>query len=239
MLTPFELAYLSCEPFLPPLYRQVRRELRAIAAPFADFRVLDIGGRKSHYTINVPARVVISDLPRETEIQRRLHLGLEAPALSQILRRRSNVETVVYDDMTHTQIPPAAFHCATAVEVLEHVEDDREFLDNVRRVLRPGGIFLMTTPNGDCVPNNNPDHKRHYRRNELEALLKRYFEPVDVHYSIAGGLFYRLSLRSWSGRHPLRTSMAMLGGWMNGWQSQRVRNRAMGTQHLFAIARKP
>ncbi len=239
MLTAFELAYLSCEPFLPPLYRLVRGELRTIAKSNPECRILDIGGRKSHYTINVPGRVVISELPRETEIQHMLHLGLEPAMPRQIIERRSNVARVVYDDMTQSRLLSASFDCALAIEVLEHVEHDGEFLTNVRRVLNSGGVFLVTTHNGDSVPNHNPDHKRHYRKTELQSVLERYFCAVQVDYCVAAGLFHRLSLQSWSSRHPMQAALAMLGGWMNGLQSgrPRIRTRAFGTEHLFAIAR--
>ena len=42
--------------------------------------ILDIGGRKSHYTIGIAGSVTITDLPRETDIQQRLHLGV-TPAM--------------------------------------------------------------------------------------------------------------------------------------------------------------
>ena len=76
-----------------------------------------------------------------------------------------------------------------SVEVLEHVEEDDLFVKEVSRVLKPGGVFIMTTPNGDWVENKNPDHKRHYKRNQLDTLLNKYFEDVSVEYAIVGGKF--------------------------------------------------
>lgn len=241
MLTRFEIAYLACEPFLPAIYGQVRGRLRELAARSPNVpSILDIGGRKSHYTTNVRARVVISELPRVTEVQRRLHLGLQPEMPAEIQQRRSNVTTVVFDDMADTQLTPCTFQCAVAVEVLEHVENDSGFLQNVYRVLCHGGTFLMTTPNGDAVPNTNPDHKRHYRAVDLVALLERHFDRVRVEYAVAGGKCHRWSLESWSRRRPAQTARAMLGGWLNGWQSLPVlvRESAIGTQHLLAMAEK-
>jgi len=43
------------------------------------------------------------------------------------------------------------FHLVTAVEVIEHVESPIGFLRNVARLLRPGGIALLTTPNVDNI----------------------------------------------------------------------------------------
>lgn len=51
--------------------------------------------------------------------------------------------------LEHSEIPDATFDCAYAIYVLEHVADDRAFLNNVARILKPGGSFFFITPNGD------------------------------------------------------------------------------------------
>ncbi len=240
-MTRFERSYLLLEPFMPPLYRHVRaRLMRALAGEKGHLRILDVGGRKSHYTIGVPARVTISDLPRETELQHRMHLGINDEIAQVTAGRRSNVETIVYDDMTRSGLEDATFDLVVAVEVLEHVERDEDFVANVYRVLRPGGQFLMTTPNGDSVANTNPDHKRHYTRAGLQALLGQYFRDVRVEYAIPGGLWRKLGLKSWSLRRPVQTLASMIGNVVNGWQaaSRDVGSRANGTRHLIAVAAK-
>lgn len=44
------------------------------------------------------------------------------------------------------------FDLVTAMEVIEHVESPIGFLRNVRRLLAPGGVAVLTTPNVDCLP---------------------------------------------------------------------------------------
>src|SRR5688572_7849316 len=92
MMTLFERAYLCSEPFLPPLYGHVRRHLRRIAAacPLVP-EILDVGGRKSHYTIGVRGQVTVTDLPRETLLQEQLRLGLNPRIIEKTRARRSNV----------------------------------------------------------------------------------------------------------------------------------------------------
>lgn len=46
----------------------------------------------------------------------------------------------------------AAFRIVTAIEVIEHVESPVGFLQNVARLLAPGGVAVVTTPNVDCLP---------------------------------------------------------------------------------------
>ena len=142
--------------------------------------------------------------------------------------------------MTRSSLPDKAFDCVVATEVLEHVEEDALFVEQVHRVLKAGGIFLMTTPNGDSVKNTNPDHKRHYTRAQLTALLKSVFEQVDVEYAIRAGLPRKVGLRSWSTRKPLQTALSMAGNVVNTIQSAKssLRTQAQGTRHLIATARK-
>lgn len=51
-----------------------------------------------------------------------------------------------------SQLGGAMFGLVTAVEVIEHVESPIGFLRNVRRLLAPGGVAVLTTPNVDSLP---------------------------------------------------------------------------------------
>ena len=63
----FEIFYLVLSGFLPPLHHKIRGRLVDLARSFErPPEILDVGGRKSHYTIGVPGHVTLSDLPRET-----------------------------------------------------------------------------------------------------------------------------------------------------------------------------
>ncbi len=242
MLTPFELTYWSLEPFLPAVHGLVRQELRRLTrGSRARPRLLDVGGRKSHVTIGVPADVTVSDLPRASSLQQQLHLGINDQIIRQTMRRRSNIREVVFDDMTRTDLPAESFDLVVAVEVLEHVEEDDLFVRNVARVLRRGGTFLMTTPNGDFVRNTNPDHKRHYRRAQLEDLLARHLSDVHVWYAVLGSRWRDRGLQSWSPRHPWRTLNSMAGNLVNRVESRpaALASQPNGPQHLFARARAP
>jgi len=44
-------------------------------------------------------------------------------------------------------LPAARYDAAVAIEVVEHLENPTLFFRNVRRLLKPGGIVLFTTPN--------------------------------------------------------------------------------------------
>lgn len=241
MLTLYEIARQTAEPVLPPLYSRVRAKLLSeIKKSPSTPTVLDVGGRKSPYTIGLQASVNIIDLPRDTELQTALNLGVNSDILRQLKSKRSNIDNVFLGDMTKSGLPSDSYDLVVSVEVLEHVEDDERFVCEVSRVLKPGGGFIMTTPNGDFVANHNPDHKRHYKRDQLAQLLSRYFDEVEVEYAIAGGYFRKLGLRSWSPTRPVRTMSSIIGNLVNSAQSSRegIGDQPIGTHHLIARAVK-
>jgi len=239
-MKPAERRYLALEPLIAvPYYTLVRKELEKLARQNGPgFTILDVGGRESPYTTGVQAEVTITDLPRESEVQHKLGLGVTAAVIEKVQQNRSNIKQVIFDDMTRTQITDT-YDAVVAVEVLEHVPEDELFVQNVSRVLKPGGIFIMTTPNGHAVSNTNPDHQRHYRREQLHELLTRHFDSVDVHFAVRKNAIqyvaYRSARRFWPAA-PLIFVCRLL----NHYQSMRESNKTQSanTCNLVAIARK-
>lgn len=238
----YEVARRSLEPFLPPLYKQVRVKLLGEIAKLQPGvpTILDVGGRKSPYTIGLPAHITIIDLPRSTELQSALNLGIDESIAKSIKTRRSNIDRLILGDMNNSGFATESFDLVVSVEVLEHVEDDERFVSEVNRVLKPGGSFIMTTPNGDYVENQNPDHKRHYTRHQLFALLQKHFENVRIEYAIVGGRYRKVGLMPWSLNRPMQTVSSAFGNVVNSFQSSRkdIKDRAIGTYHLIAVAEK-
>jgi SAM-dependent methyltransferase len=228
-MTTFEIAFSLASPFEHPLHRYVRSTLRKLRAR----RVLDVGGRRSNYTIGLDSEVWISDVPREHDIQKQLDLGATDAIRSAVLARRSNVKEYRYDDMTRTALPEGHFDVVNAVEVLEHVDEDEAFVANVAKVLKPGGHFVMTTPNGDFKPIPYPDHKRHYKAAELEALLKKYFHKVRIEYRVNSGWLFTMAYRSGA-------LLGMFGYAMSSLlEDMGIGGRGpMNKHHLFAICQK-
>jgi len=240
-MKPFELFYSCVRPMLPALYTEVRKELwKTLNGNGKVPSVLDVGGRKSHYTIGLPANIHITDLARQSDLQKALNLGTNNDIARQIERRRSNVRWVLFDDMTQSSIRDNMFDCIVSVEVLEHVEKDADFVREVHRVLKPGGVFIMTTPNGDFVTKTAPDHKRHYKRKQLSDLLSSTFDEVAVRYAIKGGRWRTWGLRSWSVRRPVKTLLSMIGNVVNSIESgdKKLDEQSQGTYNLVAVARK-
>jgi 2-polyprenyl-3-methyl-5-hydroxy-6-metoxy-1,4-benzoquinol methylase len=96
----------------------------------------------------------------------------------------------------------ASFDLVWAGEVLEHVADTARWFSEVRRVLRPGGRLLISTPDHGPLSvlrmalspaafgarfDPLADHVRFYTRRTLASLLAEFaFEQIEV--SGAGGV---------------------------------------------------
>jgi SAM-dependent methyltransferase len=244
VLTRYELARLAASPAFPAFDAKVRGDLRRLVRRSGVRRpaVLDVGARTSPFTVGLPVTVTVLDLPREREVQHDLQLGVTDEIVAELARRRSNVERVLLEDMTRCSEPDAAYDGVLAVEVIEHVADDEAFVAQLRRVLRPGGWAYLTTPNGDYVrnegPDHNPDHLRLYGRDQLATLLGRHFDHVEVTYGIRTGHHRWRGQRLSVAQGPRERAGAVVANLRNRWESRAVADDPRRTANLFAVARR-
>ena len=66
--------------------------------------------------------------------------------------------------------PPASFDLATCIEVLEHVSRPEAVVEGLARLLRPGGVFVLTVPHGMRHWSDLDEAGGHLRRFETEPL---------------------------------------------------------------------
>lgn len=95
--------------------------------------------------------------------------------------------------LTETGFEDATFDLVTASNVLEHIPHTEEGLVEVRRILRPGGIFAFIVPNGAYL-------KAHL----LRGSHRNYHGlRARIHYTYHNPRTIRRLLRA-TGFHPLR-----------------------------------
>ena len=58
----------------------------------------------------------------------------------------SSAITLVRDDITRSSFPDDHFDCVLCTEVIEHIDDSQAALAEMRRILRPGGVLVLSTP---------------------------------------------------------------------------------------------
>jgi SAM-dependent methyltransferase len=83
-------------------------------------------------------------------------------------------------------IPPLSvfadnsFDSIVSFQVIEHIEDDHLFFQEIHRILKPGGLALITTPNRPLSLSRNPWHIREYTAQELTNLARLFFSDVTM-----------------------------------------------------------
>ncbi len=109
-----------------------------IAAPLRDGRILDIGcGEYPYFLLNTEFR-------ERYGIDKTVHAGrIERYA-------HENIVLAPYDAESEDVLPfpESQFDVVTMLAVLEHIEPARaeRLVADVRRVLKPGGMYILTTP---------------------------------------------------------------------------------------------
>lgn len=73
-----------------------------------------------------------------------------------------------------------SFDSIITFQVIEHVKDDENFVKEIHRVLKPGGVALMSTPNIKMTLSRNPWHEREYTGDQLTSICGKYFDKVEM-----------------------------------------------------------
>jgi SAM-dependent methyltransferase len=101
--------------------------------------------------------------------------------------RLGNIEFAVAD-ANSLPVSSASADLFVSLETIEHLADDRGFLEEVNRVLRPTGTFICSTPDRDVYsPGHdlngrpwNSFHVREYSQSEFFLLLRSHFANIAL-----------------------------------------------------------
>lgn len=119
-------------------------------------------------------------------------------------------------DGTRLPFRTGSMDAVTSFETLEHVEADQLFLEELRRVLAPAGVLILSTPNAhvtkpvDGIP-HNPFHIREYTPEELSSLLSATFAEVELYGQRTSSAYGACPY--WEGSGPID------GGWRSWTQA--------------------
>src|SRR5437016_8940163 len=81
-------------------------------------------------------------------------------------------------------LPDNAFDVVTSFETIEHHDKHDEMLDEIKRVLKPGGTLIISSPNrltySDEPGYKNPFHVKELYYDEFNELLRRRFKSIRM-----------------------------------------------------------
>jgi SAM-dependent methyltransferase len=151
--------------FNPTYQRHVAAYARCAELLPPEGPVLDVGAGTGHSAALLA--------PRES-----VAVDVDAKAL------RGQDRTTVVADMRALPFPDATFGSAIAVQSIEHVPDPERALAEIARVLRPGGVAAIVTPNRLTFARPDeiidPYHYVELDAGELEVLCAPHFAGVEV-----------------------------------------------------------
>jgi ubiquinone/menaquinone biosynthesis C-methylase UbiE len=109
-------------------------------------------------------------------------VDISADAVRHATAAYSDVNNLRYVEARCTKIPfaDASFDVAVSFETIEHISEHDEFLDEIKRVLTPQGLLIISSPNkaeySDARNFANEFHVKELYRDELAAQLAKRFQ---------------------------------------------------------------
>ncbi|WP_194774309.1 class I SAM-dependent methyltransferase [Pararhodonellum marinum] len=79
-----------------------------------------------------------------------------------------------------SEIKDETFDSVVSFQVIEHIQEDKFFLEEIYRVMKPGGLAIISTPNIRHTLTRNPWHIREYTAKELIKLCEGIFDQVEA-----------------------------------------------------------
>jgi ubiquinone/menaquinone biosynthesis C-methylase UbiE len=92
-----------------------------------------------------------------------------------------NIEYLVGDGQ-RIPLQDNSIDTVVTFETIEHIKDYRKFIDELKRVLKPDGVAIVSTPNDLEFVEGNHFHLHEFKYAELLKLLKKDFKNVESYY---------------------------------------------------------
>jgi SAM-dependent methyltransferase len=113
--------------------------------------------------------------------------GIDVSRLALGFSRLRGHDRVACASATELPFPSETFDLVTALDVIEHLDDDVAGLREIRRVLKPGSSAILFVPAFPSLWGPNDDqsgHRRRYRRRPLIEVVQRAgLEVVSTSYA--------------------------------------------------------
>lgn len=81
-------------------------------------------------------------------------------------------------DAENLLINTEKFDLLVAYELIEHLKNQKKFLEGVKDNLKEKGILIISTPNKNTYQSNNPFHINELTPHGFESLLKLFFKYI-------------------------------------------------------------
>lgn len=174
---------------------------------------------------------------------------------------RRQIDPVICATLEDAHFRTGSLDAVGLFDVLEHIEDDRAVVEQLGRILRPGGLVYLTVPSPPWLFSMKDVDAQHFRRYSIPQLTTLFGAAFDVEYAtyffsaltlptlLLRAIPYRLGLakprssESYAAEHARGAQSS--GGVMNWFLGRELhaiaagRVRAHGTSCLLVARRRP
>ncbi|OGF58700.1 MAG: hypothetical protein A2Y62_12965 [Candidatus Fischerbacteria bacterium RBG_13_37_8] len=189
-----EHRYTDSGPFLWIMHEYKLKILRKLFNYYlaSGWKILDIGCGRSLFT----------------EISEKWPFAIYAGDIEHALlaARKNEYPQVKWLVMDASRLPfkDNSFDAIFAGEIIEHMTDSDKALEEWKRILRPNGIAIFTTPNRDRFSNvvnklERPFSPDHFREFSLRELEEEFLPACGFKVEKAAGTYLELLLKSGQG----------------------------------------
>lgn len=161
--------------------------------------------------------------------------------------RQTHPELDYVGDVQKIPLPDNSFDTVLCAEVLEHVPEPLQALKEIRRVLKPNGYLVMSTPLLMYLHNEPHDFYR-YTNHGLAHLLKQAgftiesIEPSGAFFSFVQGTI-ATTLIGLTYRIPLLSQLVFICNKITGmiaiWLDNLIDRKKVFALHFITVAQKP
>lgn len=129
------------------------------------------------------------------------------------------------------------FDVVVSSEVIEHLEQVDLFLEELRRVVIPGGIIIITTPIRLTKYPVDPEHVIEWFKEDFEDLLKKHFKKVSflTSHPVVWADLYQAR---YSGQMVVRLFMNIISYVYNPFLGFNKRYRSNSVQYAVCVEEK-
>ncbi len=108
-------------------------------------------------------------------------VDVDPEAVEQATARHGEVATVRQGDLRDLPLEDDSFDVVTCFETIEHVEGPEAGIAELRRVLKPKGVLVISSPNPDVYVGGNEHHVHEFRPDELAEAVREHFAHAAVY----------------------------------------------------------
>lgn len=162
--------------------------------------------------------------------------GLDFSMVALEYCKNRGIDTIGRADVRNLPVKENSVDIITALDLIEHIEDDHGLMDEFYRVLKPGGIAVMSVPAHKKLWSGHDvalHHFRRYEKPEFQQLVEGAgLRPRKYTYGMATAYVPAVLIRNYKKMRGQKDTGATtdefpIPGWLNGMLKKSVEVESM------------